>query len=152
MAICCTSCTLKSKTELYLERDLDILSNKKEVNFSLIEDVVIREVGIIRDRSKNNKTIVIKFDNAVTNQTLSNYRIRLKAKIRDENDSIRKPNWNIEPSSIREVNGNKFLLKEVKVQEDKIQRLTISLHQETGNNIKRVGNVLVLRNLYTYND
>ena len=42
----------KPKTELYLERGLDILSNKKEVNFNIHKGITIEEIGIIRDQKK----------------------------------------------------------------------------------------------------
>ena len=53
------SCKLKTKTELYLERGLDILSNKKEVDFSFGKDIKVAEIGIVRDQKENKKTLIL---------------------------------------------------------------------------------------------
>jgi len=62
----------KPKTDLYLERGLDILSNKKEIDFNIYEDITIHELGVIRDQKEGIKTLVFKLDDTTTQEVFNN--------------------------------------------------------------------------------
>ena len=75
------SCRLKTKTELYLERGLDILRNKKAVNFTFTEGVQVEEVGVIRDQKENKKTLVLKLIKPVDQDFIREHMMAVEAEV-----------------------------------------------------------------------
>lgn len=142
------SCKLKTKTELYLERDLDILSNKKEVNFSFNDDIEIEEIAVIRDKKENKKTLVLKLENSTVQKNFLNCLFKITAKIEQEDGAKRIDEWEFEPI-ITVAGENRYILKQINIKEDKIQKFTIQLVK---NNEKLNDKALIVKNLYTYND
>ncbi|MEM9001240.1 MAG: hypothetical protein AAGB24_13330 [Bacteroidota bacterium] len=134
---------------MYLERGLDILSNKKEVNFELHDGIRINEVGVIRDKKEHKKILVLKMDNQVTDALLRDYTVRLRARIKTEEARIE--NWDFVPS-ICVTNGHTYLTKEIEIPEDKINKLVIYLYRPGDEKKRAIGNRLELKNLFTYND
>ena len=151
IALSCFSCELKSKTGLYLERGLDILSNRKQVDFSFNEEIVVEEIGVIRDKKENKKTLVFKLQEDVTAGDLAGYVLGVRAVIRGKGNKKRVEEWDFKPV-ITEVKNTRYLVKDIHVKEDKIQEFTVYLYR-VGDGEKHVqGNVLTVNNLYTYND
>jgi hypothetical protein len=146
-----TACGLKSKTELYLERGLDILSNKKQVEFTLTEGVEIEELGVIRDKKEGKKVLVFRMHPSTHQDALSGYTIGLKARIRGENDSVRIELWDFDPN-LQAVKSNQYLTRDIYMKEDKIQKLNVYLYLAGDVKKQRIGDLLVVQNLWTYND
>ena len=88
----------KPKTELYLERGLDILSNKKEVSFNILNDITISEIGVIRDQKEGIKTLVFKLDYITTQEAFNNDNIiGVRVWIMDDNGAKRIEDWDFKP-------------------------------------------------------
>lgn len=146
-----SSCTVKPKTELYLERGLDILSNKKQVNFILIDSIEIEQIGVIRDKKEHIKVVVLMMNPETDSMSLNGFRIGLRAEIKGDGGRIRTEQWDFEPKIV-EVKSFRYLTKEIKLREDKIQKLSVFLYREIDTSEQILGNVLTLENLLTYND
>lgn len=146
-----SSCVLKSKTELYLERGLDILSNKKQVEFTLAEGVEILEVGVIRDQEEEKKVIVLRMAPETTQAALDGYEIGLRARIRTAGDSVRVEHWDFLPVLL-ERRGHKYITRDILLEEDKIQKLYVYLYRAVDGEKQRQGRTLTINNLWTYND
>lgn len=142
----------KSKTELYLERGLDILSNTKEVNFNIYNDIIINEVGVIRDQKEKTKTIVFKLDQNAKEDSIEDYYvIGISVWIIDKNNKKRKENWDFKPELIK-ANEHKYFLKKINVKEDRIRKMKIYAYQKLDDKKRRLGSSIVLHKIYTYND
>ncbi|MFD0931997.1 hypothetical protein ACFQ0R_05215 [Psychroflexus salinarum] len=142
----------KPKTELYLERGLDILSNVKEVEFNIYQDIVIKEIGVIRDQKEETKTLVFKLDNNANEETFkNNYVIGLKAWIMDENNKERKENWDFRPELIKS-NGYNYFVNKINIKEDKIKKMKIYAYQNLDGEKREIGSSILLHKIYTYND
>ncbi|MCL6266669.1 hypothetical protein [Flagellimonas myxillae] len=149
LAIVNVSCSPKSKTELYLERGLDILSNKKEVDFTLLEGITIEEVAVIRDKKEDKKILVLKMDPKASTEKLEGYTMRARARIK--NDTFRIENWDFNPV-LTETKEYKYLTKEIALEENQVRKLTLFLYK-TGNERKtKVGSALEIKKLITDND
>jgi len=145
-----SSCKLKTKTELYLERGLDILSNKKEVNFSFRENIKIKEVGVIRDQKENTKTLVLKLEEPVNQGFLNDHILGVKVQIKQDKKLVKK-NFDFKPLLIT-VNKNNYLIRVIDVPQDKIKQMDLFFYQ-TNDPVKQiVGERLILNNIITYND
>ena len=142
----------KSKTELYLERGLDILSNVKEIEFNIYQDVIINEIGIIRDQKEGIKTLVFKLDNNTNKNAFNNNSIiGVRVWIIDENNNERKENWDFKPKLIKSK-GHKYILKKIKVKEDIIKKMKIYAYQNIDGKKQKIGSSILLNKIYTYND
>lgn len=144
------SCKLKTKTELYLERGLDILSNKKEVNFSFGGNITINEVGVIRDQKENKKTLVIKLDGPVNTDFLNEHMLGIEVQVA-QNKNTTKKNFDFRPEliSIKEYN---YLIRVIDVPQDKIKVMTLFFYRINDPAKQSVGKILKLNNIITYND
>lgn len=144
------SCKLKTKTELYLERGLDILSNKKEVNFSFGGNITINEVGVIRDQKENKKTLVIKLDGPVNTDFLNEHMLGIEVQVA-QNKNTTKKNFDFRPEliSIKEYN---YLIRVIDVPQDKIKVMTLFFYRINDPGKQSVGKILKLNNIITYND
>jgi hypothetical protein len=151
MALITASCNLKSKTELYLERGLDLLSNKEVVDFALSEEVIIEELGIIRDKKEGKKVLVFKMHESTRQTGLAGHKIFLRARIKQADGAFRVERWDFTPVLI-EVRGYKYLTTEFRMEENKIQKLSVRLMDAKNENKKNQGPVLTVFNLWTYND
>ena len=118
-----SSCKLKTKTELYLERGLDILSNKKEVNFSLGGNITVKEVGVIRDQKENKKTLVLKLAGPVNQGFLNDHILGVRIQIKQDKKTIRK-NFDFKPLLIT-VNEYDYLARVIDVPQDKIKQMDL---------------------------
>lgn len=142
----------KSKTELYLERGLDILSNTKEVNLNIYNDIIINEVGVIRDQKEKTKTIVFKLNqNAKEESIEDNYVIGVRVWIVDKDNHKRKENWDFKPKLIT-ASDHKYFLKKINVKEDRIRKMKIYAYQKLDDEKRVIGSSIVLHKIYTYND
>lgn len=142
----------KPKTELYLERGLDILSNVKKVKFNIYRDVVIEEIGVIRDQKEETKTLVFKLNENVDKEDFGNNKvIGVTVWIVDKNNNKRKENWDFKPELV-EAKKNKYILKEIKVKEDRIKKMKIYAYQNLNGERREIGSSILLRKIYTYND
>ncbi|QSS98170.1 hypothetical protein [Psychroflexus sp. ALD_RP9] len=142
----------KSKTELYLERGLDILSNVKEINFNIYDDIFINEVGVIRDQKEGTKTLVFKLNKNVKEDSFKNDSfIGISVWIINKNNKKRKENWDFKPKLI-EVNDHKYFLKKINVKEDRIRKMKIYAYQKLNDKKHMIGSTIILRKIYTYND
>lgn len=142
----------KPKTELYLERGLDILSNVKEIEFNLYEDIIIEEIGIIRDQKEEAKTLVLKLDNNINKEAFKNNNIiGVKVWIVDNNNNERIENWDFKPKLIQSKEY-KYILKEIKVKEDRIKKMKIYAYQKIDGKKHKIGSSILLHKIYTYND
>jgi len=113
----------KSKTELYLERGLDILSNKQNVNFNIYKNIVIDEIGVIRDQKENTKTLVFKMDNSFNGASLDkDIIIGIRVWIVNDKGEKRIENWDFKPQLI-EVDEYKYLLKEISLKENELNKI-----------------------------
>lgn len=145
-----TSCKLKTKTELYLERGLDILSNKKEVNFSFRENIKIKEVGVIRDQKENTKTLVLKLEEPINQGFLNDHILGVKVQIKQDKKLVKK-NFDFKPLLIT-VNKNNYLIRVIDVPQDKIKQMDLFFYQINDPVKQIVGERLILNNIITYND
>ncbi len=118
-----SSCKLKTKTELYLERGLDILSNKKEVDFSFGKDIKVAEIGIIRDQKENKKTLILKLDGPVNQEFLNEHILGIEAQI-VQDKKILKKNLDFKPE-LTTINQHYYLVSEIDVPQDKIKQMTL---------------------------
>ena len=110
-----TAMSCKSKTELYLERGLDILSNKKEVNFQLFKDVWVKEIGVIRDQKLEKKTLILNLKDTLGKAMFEiDDMIGVRVWIIDDNKVKRVENWDFKPLIVYRK-GFKYLLKEIKM-------------------------------------
>lgn len=142
----------KPKTELYLERGLDILSNVKKVEFNIYQDIIIKRIGVIRDQKEETKTLVFKLDSNTNDDSIkNNYVIGLKAWIENDNNRERIENWDFRPKIITSK-GHKYILKEIKVKEDKIKKMKIYAYQNIDGKKHKIGSSILLNKIYTYND
>lgn len=146
------SCELKSKTELYLERGLDILNNKEQLDFSIYDSVTIEELGVIRDRKENLKTLVFKLNpDAVEENFLDEKMLGVRVWIIDSNNNKRIENWDFKPH-LTIVNGFKYITKKIEVQEDQIKKMKIYMFRIKNGNKLKTGDSLMLNKVNTYND
>lgn len=145
-----SSCKLKTKTELYLERGLDILSNKKEVDFSFVGNIKVKEIGIIRDQKENKKTLVLKLDGPVNRDFLNNHMLGIKVQIEQDKNIIKK-NFDFKPELIT-VNEYNYLVRAIDVPQDKIKQMTLFFYRTNDPEKQIVGELLKLNNIITYND
>jgi hypothetical protein len=142
----------KPKTDLYLERGLDILSNKKEVNFSLYQDITINEIGVIRDQKEGKKTLVLKLDDMTTQEAFNNDNIiGIRVWIVDENKVKRNEDWDFKPK-LTTVKNYKYILQEIKIKEDQVQKIKIYMYIKEDSIKQKIGASLLLNKLNTYND
>ncbi|WP_250433641.1 hypothetical protein [Hanstruepera flava] len=143
----------KPKTELYLERGLDILSNKVNVNFDLYDGIIIEEVGVIRDQKEGTKTLVFKLnENTSMNDLLSkDVFLGVRVWIIGKNAQKRIENWDFKPNLI-EVEGYKYILKRINIKEDQIKKMKVYLYQEKNGRKQKMGSPLILNKVNTYND
>lgn len=142
----------KPKTELYLERGLDILSNKEEVSFDIYKGVTIEEIGVIRDQKSNLKTLVFKLNKTATrNAFVQENNLGVRVWIIDDDKNRRIENWDFKPE-LTEVNEHKYILKEIKIKEDQIKRMKIYMFKVINGNKVKIGDSLTLNKVNTYND
>ena len=142
----------KSKTELYLERGLDILSNVKEIDFNIYQDLTVNEVGIIRDQKEDTKTLVFKLDNDTNVKAFENDNIiGIRVWIIDNNNNKRKEDWDFKPKLIQS-NDYKYITKEIEVEEDRIKKMKIYAYQLKDGKKHKKGSSILLQKIYTYND
>ena len=142
----------KSKTELYLERGLDILSNVKEINHNIYDDITINKVGVIRDQKEETKTLVFKLNqNAKEGFIKDNYVIGVRVWIIDKDNHKRKENWDFKPKLIT-ASDHKYFLKKINVKEDRIRKMKIYAYQKLDDEKRVIGSSIVLHKIYTYND
>lgn len=134
-----------------MERGLDILSNKKQVNFKLFEGVEIEQIGVIRDKKEDKKVIVFMLSPKTDSISLAGYKIGLRAGIKGDENNTRTERWDFNPK-ILSVKSYKYLTREITLKEDKIQKLSVFLYRNIDSREQRQGNVLTVENLLTYND
>ena len=146
-----SSCEFKSKEELYMERGLDILSNKKMVDFVFIDGVEVEEIGVIRDKKKQVKVLIFKMSDQTELHGLEGYKVALRARIKAGNDQVRTERWDFDPKII-EVNSHKYLRTEIPVKERMINKLSIYLYQKDDPGKQRRGEELIVNKLPTHND
>ena len=147
-----TAMSCKSKTELYLERGLDILSNKKEVNFQLFKDVWVKEIGVIRDQRLERKTLVLNLKDTLGKAMFEiDDMIGVRVWIIDDNKVKRVENWDFKPLIVYRK-GFKYLLKEIKIKEDQIKKMKIYSFKEINGKKIKLGDSLMLKKVNTYND
>lgn len=143
----------KPKTDLYLERGLDILSNKEKVNFTLINGIKIEEVGVIRDQKEGIKTLIFKMDESTSKDFLSNEEVffGVRVWIIGEDQKKRIENWDFEPNLI-EVENFKYILKPIQIREHQIKKMKIYLYKIENKKKLKIGDSLMLNKVNTYND
>lgn len=142
----------KPKTELYLERGLDILSNKKEVNFQIHKGITIREIGVIRDQEKNDKTLVFKLNSSTVKESFNDVNtLGLRVWIVDDNEVKRIENWDFKPK-LFQIKEHKYILKEIEIKEDQIKKMKIYMFKEEEGKKFKIGDSLMLNKVNTYND
>ena len=143
----------KPKTDLYLERGLDILSNKEKVNFTLIDGIKIEEVGVIRDQKEGIKTLIFKMDESTSKDFLSNeeFFFGVRVWIIGEDQKKRIENWDFEPNLI-EVENFKYILKPIQIREHQIKKMKIYLYKIENKKKLKIGDSLMLNKVNTYND
>ncbi len=142
----------KPKTELYLERGLDILSNKKEVNFNIHKGITIEEIGIIRDQKKSVKTLVFKLNDTTTKEFFNDVNVLgVRVWIMDDNGTKRIENWNFKPK-LFQIKEHKYILKEIIIKEDQIKKMKIYMFKEIDKKKFKIGDSLMLNKVNTYND
>ncbi len=147
-----TAMSCKSKTELYLERGLDILSNKKEVNFQLFKDVWVKEIGVIRDQKLEKKTLILNLKDTSGKAVFEiDDMIGVRVWIIDDNKVKRVENWDFKPQIVYRK-GFKYLLKEIKIKEDQIKKMKIYSFKEINGKKIKLGDSLMLKKVNTYND
>jgi hypothetical protein len=147
-----TAMSCKSKTELYLERGLDILSNKKEVNFQLFKDVWVKEIGVIRDQKLEKKTLILNLKDTLGKAMFEiDDMIGVRVWIIDDNKVKRVENWDFKPLIVYRK-GFKYLLKEIKIKEDQIKKMKIYSFKEINGKKIKLGDSLMLKKVNTYND
>lgn len=147
------SLACKSKTELYLERGLDILSNKEEINYNLYDHIIIEEIGIIRDQKEGIKTLVFKLNDSVSEDYLfdSELFVGVRVWIIDNDKNKRIENWDFKPK-ITQISSYKYILKGIKIEEDQIKKMKIYMYQKEGEKKNKLGTPMVLNKVNTYND
>jgi len=142
----------KPKTDLYLERGLDILSNKKEIDFNVSPDIKIKELGIIRDQKEGIKTLVFKLDDMVLQESFTDVNtIGVRVWIVDDKETKRIEDWDFKPK-LFQVNQHKYILKEINIKEDQIKRMKIYMYTILDGKKHKIGNSLTLFKVNTYND
>ena len=147
-----TAMSCKSKTELYLERGLDILSNKKEVNFQLFKDVWVKEIGVIRDQKLEKKKLILNLKDSLGKAMFEiDDMIGVRVWIIDDNKVKRVENWDFKPLIVYRK-GFKYLLKEIKIKEDQIKKMKIYSFKEINGKKIKLGDSLMLKKVNTYND
>lgn len=145
------ACNFKPKTELYLERGLDILSNKKDVDFILLDSIEIDQIGVIRDKKEQKKVIVFMMNSKTDSMSLQGLRVGLRAGIKGDDSGMRTERWDFEPRII-ERKGFRYLTRDIVLKEDKIQTLSVFLYRDKDTNEQSLGEILTLENILTYND
>lgn len=142
----------KSKTELYLERGLDILSNKEVIDFDLYSGITIKELGVIRDQKESVKTLVLKLDNSTDEKAFKNeYEIGIRVWILDKNKTKRIENWDFKPK-LTQVKGYKYILRKIRIEEDKIKKMKIYMFSKKNGKKIKIGDSLIINKVNTYND
>ncbi|MFL0352891.1 hypothetical protein [Xanthomarina sp. GH4-25] len=146
------SVACKPKTDLYLERGLDILSNTKEVNFNIFKGITINEIGVIRDQKEGIKTLVFKLDEDTSKEAFNNDNIfGIRVWIIDDNKNKRIENWDFNPK-LTQVKKYKYITKEIKIKEDQIKKMKIYMFNEIDGEKHKIGDSLMLNKVNTYND
>lgn len=141
----------KPKTQLYLERGLDILSNKHELNYRINEDVIVNELGIIRDQKEGKKTLVLKLGDSATNTIDKDIVIGLTVWIIDKDKKKRIEKWDFIPK-FTQVNKYKYILNEIIIVEDQINKMKIFLYKKKEGRENKIGPIITLNKVNTYND
>lgn len=142
----------KPKTELYLERGLDILSNKHVLNYKISEGVVVRELGIIRDQKEDIKTLVLKLnDSANANKIDKDITIGMTVWIIDANKKKRIEKWDFIPK-FTQVKNYKYILNGINIEEDQINKMKIFLYKKSEGRNNKIGPIITLNKVNTYND
>lgn len=142
----------KPKTELYLERGLDILSNKHELNYKINDVVTITELGVIRDQKEGVKTLVLKLNDSASAEAINkDIIIGLTVWIIDENKKKRIEKWDFIPK-FTQVKNFKYILNQIKIKEDQISRMKIFIYNESEGRVNKIGPSITLNKVNTYND
>lgn len=142
----------KPKTDLYLERGLDILSNKKKVNFNIHEDITINEIGVIRDQKEEIKTLVFKLDDMTTQEAFNNNNIMgVRVWVVGANNIKRNEDWDFKPK-LTIVKNHKYILQEIKIKENQIKKIKVYMYTKENGKKNKIGTSLLLHKLNTYND
>lgn len=142
----------KPKTDLYLERGLDILSNKKEVKFNISHDIIINEIGVIRDQKKGIKTLVFKLDEMTTQEAFNNVNtLGIRVWIVDENGKKRIEDWDFKPKLVQ-VKKHNYILKKIAIKEDQVKKMKIYMYNVKNGQKHKIGDFLMLDKVNTYND
>jgi len=144
------SCSFKTKTELYLERGLDVLNNVKEVNFNLIDNYCIKKIGVIRDEKQKKKTLVIMLSPFTEEKLVNNYSLGIQIVFNNNGKKVVEQ-WDIKPN-IKTVKGFSYIIKEIPyLSVNKIQKASIYLYDRKKFE-RKIGNNLEINNLFTNND
>ena len=146
----CISCTHKSKTELYLERGLDVLNNVKTVEFEFIEGYTVHRIGVIRDERSSEKTLVLDLGPDVELDHITKYSIGIRAEYKIEGQKIVEQ-WDFKPE-LTLINEYNYLITKIPyTSAHKIDKVKFYLYDR----IKfdgEIGRKHELKNLYTNND
>ena len=74
------NCTLKDKTTLHLERELQFLDNVKEVNANLGDSLFVNKVAVIRDSDRDLRTLVLSLSNTISDSYFEDNYIQTRDK------------------------------------------------------------------------
>ena len=143
------SCQLKSKTDLYLERGLDILNNTKKVEFFLNDSITVMKIGVINDEKEKKKTLAFMLKPNVSDETMKKYSIGIKAELRKDNSKV-EMQWDFNPTLIK-IKNFIYVLTPIKTNENKISKMVVYLYNRNKYN-GVIGKKLIIKNLYTNND
>ncbi len=143
------SCNLKSKTEIYLERGLDILDNVIVLNDDSFHRFKINKIGVIRENEKNIRKLIFMIEDYEPISQNDTYKMRLIA----HKEILRKHHiseiWDIE-INIFEKREYQYIIHDIETEfKNRIDTVKIVL---IDNNNKPISDTIKFNNLYLNND
>ncbi|MCF6297290.1 MAG: hypothetical protein L3J08_04780 [Flavobacteriaceae bacterium] len=136
------SCKPKTKVDLHLELGLKYLNNTVKINKLIDDSIFIKKVGVIRDKKKNEKTIIFQLKERVSKQ----YLIKKKFVVELKEDTYL-VNYNLD--SIVNINGYYFIIAKINFNhKNTIDTVKTSYNKQQGTGTS----FFKLNNLKTNND
>lgn len=144
------ACNLKTKTELYLERELDILDNVISINNGKLGDeILVRKIGVIRNRDKNTRDLILLLDSVPISER-ENQLIRIIAYKEILGTWHKSDTWDIKINPISNKKNQYIvhdLVSRIEIRADTLKMFLIDAEREMA-----ISDTIQFNNLYLDND
>ena len=145
IAISFSSCQLKSRTTLYMERGLQFLDNTRKVEGFLSEQLYVEQLGVLRDENAQLTNLILKLRCPVDTGSIVDKKLVLKGRTRAKRN-WKEEYWELD-FSVETHKGHCYLYAPFRSDYKIIDSLNISLVDTK--NISNVSNGLIATRVYT---